>query len=135
LLANGYRSIPSIPNPEGWISAEAELRRVGIWLMPNNQLPGMLEDFVWALLPADDRLRAKAETIVAEIEREALHLYPIAQHAKALIHTWLAWQEIPGQPMGLAITRQVLQHDTPTALAFVSWLRRFFALPDAPEVA
>ncbi len=135
LRANGYRSAPTTPLQEGWISTETELRRVGVWLMPDNQRPGILGDFVWTLLPADDRLRPKAEAVVAEIEQEELHRYPITHHAKALVRTWLAWQELPGQPMGLAITAHALRHDSPTALAFVAWLRRLFELPVAAGVA
>ncbi len=133
LIANGYRSVPTVPIRDGWVSSDTNLRRVGIWLMPDNQLPGILEDFVWTLLPAGDPLRLKAETIVSEIERESLNNYPSVQHPKALIHTWLAWQEIPGQPMGLAITAQALCHDSPTAIAFVAWLRRLFALGPTTE--
>ena len=32
--------------------------------MPNNQLPGILEDFVKALIPENDLLLAKAEAII-----------------------------------------------------------------------
>ncbi len=135
ILAAGYKSIPEKPVAEGWISTEETLKRVGIWLMPNNQLPGMLEDFVVHLIPASDELRPKVEAVVAEIEREALNHYPKVQHSKALIHTWLAWQETPGQPMGLAIRAQALRHDSPTALAFVAWLRRLLAPSSTSEVA
>ncbi len=135
ILAADYRSIPKEPVAEGWISTETTLKRVGIWLMPDNLLPGMLEDFVVQLIPVGDELILKAEAIVAEIESEALNHYPKVQHPKALIHTWLAWQETPGQPMGLAIRAQTLRHDSPTALAFVAWLRRLFEIPPASEVA
>ena len=80
------------------------------------------------LIPVDDVLLPKARAIVQEIETEGLHLYPVVHRSKALIHTWLAWQQVPGQPMGLAITAQALSHDTPLALAFVGWLRRLFAV-------
>jgi hypothetical protein len=32
-----------------------------------------------------------AEEIIAKIEHEKLNKYPPTHHAKALIHTWLAW--------------------------------------------
>jgi hypothetical protein len=47
-------------------------------------------------------------------------------HAKALIHTWLAWQKEPGQPMGQAITAKALQSDTAIAAKFVDWLNQLF---------
>ncbi len=126
LMANGYLAIPERPIPTGWISVEANLRRIGVWLMPDNQQSGILEDFVATLIPDDDPLRPRAVAVLFEIEQEQLNRYPIEQRAKALIHTWLAWQEFPGLPMGLAITVRALGHDSPTALAFVAWLRRLF---------
>jgi hypothetical protein len=51
---------------------------------------------------------------------------------KAHVHTWLAWQEEPGTPMGLAITKKYLKnvHSEP-CLRFISWIRRLYGL-DAP---
>ena len=94
--------------------------------MPNNQLPGMLESFVTYLIPDGDSLLPKAESILSEIERENLNRYTPIHHPKAFIHTWLAWQDIPGRPMGQSITAQVLLHDTSVALSFINWLNRLF---------
>jgi hypothetical protein len=126
-----YSAIPARPPHEGWISAEPHLPRVGIWLMPNNRLPGMLEDFAAQLIPANDQLLPKAEAILQEIEGEGLHRYSLAHIPKALIHTWLAWQQTPGHPMGTAIAARALRHDASLALEFIGWLRRLFDLPAA----
>lgn len=96
--------------------------------MPNNRVPGILEDFVAGLIPADDALLLKAEHVVVEIERKGLQRYKLTYHAKALIHTWLAWQEIPGRPMGQSITAHSLLHDTAIAMSFIKWLNRLFVL-------
>jgi len=128
LPASDYSDMPPMPQSNGWISSQTSLPRVGVWLMPNNQLTGMLEDFVAQLIPADDRLRPKAEAIVQDIEQTGLHRYPPTQHPKAMIHTWLAWQETPGMPMGQAITARALGHNSPIALVFVEWLKRLFEL-------
>jgi hypothetical protein len=61
--------------------------------MPNNQLPGMLEDFVAYLIPPRDRLHPKAEAILRELEQAGLNRYSSIHRPKALIHTWLAWQK------------------------------------------
>jgi hypothetical protein len=121
------QEIPEQPQSGGWIQAlsnELELPRLGVWLMPDNQSSGMLEDFVLNLIPPDDLLLAKAKSIVQEIEQEKLNKYKDSYHAKALIHTWLAWQETPGQPLGQAITK--LQADTAIAAKFVIWLNQLF---------
>lgn len=126
LRAVGYQDIPASPPVEGWVYAPPNLPKVGVWLMPDNQLPGMLEDFVALLIPNDDALRPKAELILHEIERDRLNPYSLIHRPKALIHTWLAWQETPGMPMGQAITAQVLSSDSPIAIAFLEWLKRVF---------
>ena len=126
LSREGYTALPSIPDHEGTIIEEFDKPKVGIWLMPDNQLPGMLEDFIAHLIPQEDALRPKAERILAEIEEQNLHRYALVHHQKALIHTWLAWQRTPGQPMGQAITAQTLNHNQSLARSFVHWLNALF---------
>lgn len=126
LYRSGYDHIPEIPQRTGTIIEAPERPRVGVWLMPNNELPGMLEDFVGLLIPDNDPLRPKAESTLAEIENENLNLYRPAHRPKALIHTWLAWQETPGQPMGQAITAHALDPDSLIAVGFVQWILRLF---------
>ncbi len=122
----GYNNIPETPVREGWVYEQSELPKVGVWLMPNNQVPGILEDFVAHLIPAGDVLQNKAEAILTEIEEENLNRYPLVRRPKALIHTWLGWQESPGMPMGQAITAQVLLHNSSIAGTFVRWLGCLF---------
>ncbi len=130
LIASGYQNIPKALPTKGWVYAPPDLPRVGVWLMPNNQLPGMLEDFVAQLMPPDDALRPKAEAVLQEIERDCLNCYTVVHRPKALIHTWLAWQQTPGMPMGQAITARVLSCDSEIAIAFVKWLKHLFELPN-----
>ena len=40
----GYSDLPPNPEPNGSIIAVDQMPRIGIWLMPNNNLPGMLEN-------------------------------------------------------------------------------------------
>lgn len=125
-VSAGIGNIPANPPVDGWVSGVGSVPMVGVWIMPNNQNPGELEDFVRALIPTGDSLLPKAEMIVQNIEREGISRYPSAHRAKALIHTWLAWQRDPGQPMGQAITTATLDHASPLASRFVQWLLRLF---------
>lgn len=122
----GYVNLPDQPDKEGTIIQQEELPRFGVWIMPDNQLPGMLENFVAYLIPPNDLLAPKAKQIIGEIEGEGLNRYTQVHHPKAFIHTWLAWQDKPGRPMGQSITAHVLHPQQLLAQTFVSWLNRLF---------
>ncbi|MCK6627368.1 MAG: hypothetical protein L6R45_19595 [Anaerolineae bacterium] len=125
-LQKAQYDIPVQPSQEGFILSLPNRPRIGVWVMPDNQLPGRLEDFVGHLIPPKDGLKPIAEKTLQSIEKKQLNLFRPIHRSKALIHTWLAWQETPGMPMGQAITARVLLHDQTLANSFVSWLRRLF---------
>lgn len=122
----GYQNIPKTPPENGWIDTQPEKPKIGVWLMPDNKLPGMLEDFVGYLIPTEDKLRAKVESLLEEIETEKINPYSLTHRQKALIHSWLALQEKPGMPMGQAITAKVLSNKNAIALLFITWLNNLF---------
>lgn len=127
LRAAGYHP-PDAPAADGLIldHPTGHRPRVGVWLMPDNHLPGMLEDFVRHLIPDNDDLVPRVESVLDGIERSGLRRYDIQHRPKAFIHTWLAWQEEPGCPMGQAITARVLNPDSRLADPFFGWLQRLF---------
>jgi Protein of unknown function (DUF3226) len=127
LLNAGYTVIPSQPDPEGTILKQEGMPSVGIWLMPNNILPGTLEDFARLLILPGDALWPVAEASVQQaiaVERR----FPETQVMKANMHTWLAWQEEPGKPMGQAITKRYLDAAASHAQPLIGWLRRLFEI-------
>ena len=95
---------------------------IGIWIMPNNDLNGMLEDFISFLIPKEDKLLPVANQTLNAIEKEKLNKYISAHKSKALIHSWLSWQEDPGTPMGLAITKKFLTTQEKICSKLISWL-------------
>jgi hypothetical protein len=128
LIASGTVTLPDTPLPEGTIATIDQgyrKLRIGIWIMPDNQSLGMLEDFIGQIVPDGDDLWDKAKLNVDEIERPR---FPEQHKSKAYIHTWLAWQEEPGKPLGLAITFRYLDANTPTAQKLIDFLRRLFEL-------
>ena len=127
LLKAGYANVPSTPNTGGVILQQEEKPRVGLWIMPNNTLPGMMEDFFRLLVPPRDTLWERAKLCLGDIP-ETERLFSENALIKAHVHTWLAWQETPGLPMGQVINRRWLNADAPEALQFIGWLRRLFAL-------
>lgn len=106
------------------ISSDAPI--VGVWVMPNNKLPGMLEDFVATLSEPDDPLMAKADDVLNQLEENKIQKYKDVHRAKAKIHSYLAWQDEPGKPMGTSITAHVLNPGSPNGVRFLEWLKRLF---------
>lgn len=101
--------------------------KIGVWIMPNNILNGMLEDFISFLVPEEDILIQTASNVLLEIENKGLNKYSAIHRSKALIHTWLAWQEDPGTPMGLAITKRYLTTDQNNCSQLIQWITNVFA--------
>ena len=94
--------------------------------MPDNNINGMLEDFIISLAPEADPLMQKAESILNELEESQIQLYKSVHRSKAKIHTFLAWQDEPGKPMGTAITAKILNSNSEHAEVFVHWIKQLF---------
>ena len=127
MINAGYNSVPMIPDVNGTIVKQQGKITVGIWLMPDNTLPGMIEDFIKFLVPEDDMLWPLAEDIVQKVIETDCKFRP-SYKSKAHLHTWLAWQEEPGGPMGQAITKRYLNADEAHARQLITWIRQLFEL-------
>lgn len=124
----GY-AVPDVPDFNGTLIASPgrNYPQVGVWLMPDNQSTGMLEDFAHRLIPDPDQLLPIAQQIVTELDTEPRRgKFKAVHKAKALIHTWLAWQERPGTPMGQALTNAYLTTNHELCTRFVAWLNALF---------
>lgn len=125
----GYSNVAENPVKDGLIlDSQGFLPKFGVWVMPNNELVGKIENFI-RLLVAEERenLWQIAEKVVGEIPAEE-KLFAEKDIIKAQVHTFLAWQDEPGRPMGESITRRYFQIDAPEALNFVEWIRNLFEL-------
>ncbi|MEW5926906.1 MAG: DUF3226 domain-containing protein [Gemmatimonadota bacterium] len=126
LLRAGYVDVPARLEPQGVVVSHAgKLPRFGAWIMPDNEAPGVLETFAASLVPPGDFLWTHADNVLNGIPVEYRRFREV-EWPKAHIHTWLAWQEGPGSPMGQAITKGDLNAQAPAAQRFVAWLRRLF---------
>lgn len=127
-LENMSFEVPEHIPENGLIAQNATTKvRIGVWVMPNNRANGMLEDFIEFLVPDNDKLLPIVHSTLEDIERKDLNAYNVIHRSKAVIHTWLSWQEDPGSPMGQAITKKYLDTDRETCLTFVNWLKLLFA--------
>lgn len=114
--------LPKHPTPGGTVVDAGDGRKLAIWIMPDNTLPGMLENFVATLIPDGDALLPYVDTFLQGIPTD-LRLFSDSHLPKARIHSWLAVQEEPGRPMGLSITMRVLDARCKSADLFVEWIR------------
>lgn len=125
-LSHYSYTFPDIPDIDGTIvDGGTDEPKLGFWLMPNNQDSGMLEDFCAEL--AEPAALDYARESVDEAQMRGLTTFKKVDHSKAVIHTYLAWQNEPGRPLGQAITGQALRPQTDIALRFTNWLKRLFA--------
>ncbi len=128
VIGVGYHGVPTQPAQDGTILEPPEgtlLPKVGIWIMPDNRTDGILEDFLRFLVRPPNDLYDHVEASVAAIPQEH-RLFKDLDEIKAIIHTWLAWQEDPGKPYGTAITAGFLDPNVAEVDTLVSWLKRLF---------
>ena len=124
----GYSNIPSAPNPKGTVLPSVEgslLPRFGVWIMPDNQTSGILEDFLRWLVPQDSQLFPHVQSSIDSIPETERH-FSENDKPKAVIHTWLAWQKEPGKPLGVSITAKYLDPDVEQVGLLLTWLMRLF---------
>lgn len=123
----GYTGVPVTPATGGTLlpAPRPGLPQVGVWIMPDNKLPGILEDFVSLLVPPADGLMQRVHENVAAIP-QAERKFKDKDLPKVYIHTWLAWQKDPGMPLGKAVTAKFLDPHAAGAGPFVAWLRNVF---------
>jgi len=138
LKKRGYCGVGGSPDKNGTILMppvdSLQQPKVGVWVMPDNQSKGCLEYFLQDLIRQGDKLYPHAKQIVAGLpEKRFLNSkepedseFNKIHRSKAIMHTWLAWQEEPGKPFGQSITAHYLDPSLPLGQTFVAWLRKLF---------
>jgi hypothetical protein len=103
--ADAFASLSALARKQGWAAPVARGQfsagqpRVGIFILPNNTAPGMLEDLCWQAV-ADQPTAACVEQYLQCLTDRALPLpTPLA---KARAHVWLAAQPKPDMRLGEA---------------------------------
>lgn len=100
--------------------------KIGVWIMPNNQSLGMIEDFALSMVSTDEPLMSEVDRTIEDLEKKNLQKYSEVHRSKAKIHTYLSWSKEPGKPLGQAITAHVLNPEAEIAQLFVEWLKKVF---------
>jgi len=126
LERQGY-SLPKDIEEGGLILTPANKPKLGLWIMPNNNLNGALEDFIKFLIAPEDDLVSEVENALSFLKSSGKQRYKDIYLQKSFISTWLAWQKVPGIPMGQAITLKFLNTANVRELdLFVTWLKNLF---------
>ena len=102
--------------------------RLGFWLMPDCSSAGMIESFLRHLVPnTAEPLWMHAEKSFGSASLLGAPCRGV--HAdKAKIHTWLAWQDPPGESLGRALTRKSLDPNASATTDFVAWFKNLYEL-------
>jgi hypothetical protein len=131
LQAACAKSMPDIPTvlpPAGLIHKTSSGIDFGIWMMPDNQLRGMLETFLATFIDGStDGTWQYAKTVVTQAKTIGAS-FTETQQDKANIHTWLAWQNEPGQQLHTAIQKKLLNAQHPNSQAFIAWFKKLYHL-------
>ncbi|MCC7494782.1 MAG: hypothetical protein IT204_20675 [Fimbriimonadaceae bacterium] len=122
LRSLGYTVPPAAPE-DGLVVRRADRPVVGVWVMPDNTSPGMVEDFAMQLVRDGDLLLPHAQQVVRDLPERR---FSEAHRSKAELHTWLAWGRNPGLPIGQAIRDHLLSTARPLGKQFGSWLQQVF---------
>ena len=97
---------------------------VGIWLWPDNESLGELEDFVARMIPNNDPVWPLSRRYIGGIPKE-YRKFTAKKTMRAKVHAWLATRETPGF-MGSAVGESDLEVDGALVARFVDWLRKLF---------
>lgn len=129
LCINSFPSMPDALPVDGLIVANASKKRLGAWIMPNNQSQGDLEAFLQDLVPNQSRpLWKHAERSVEQAKKNWHAPYRSAHTNKAKLYTWLSWQDPPVQNPGKALDSSALDAKLLPAQRFVRWFRDLYEL-------
>lgn len=108
--------LPDAPSRHGVIQ-KLENQNFGVWVMPNNQDNGMLEDFVKEMIPDDDAWRLAVDYI-ERAKDSGLQI----KESKSLVYAWLAIID-PGRYLGTAFGAGKFKFDTANYKNFENWIR------------
>ena len=117
--------VPRTPQQAGTlIDGTIRTPRIGIWLMPDNQASGELEDFISKMIPNGDPVWPRSQRYINGIP-ESDRKFSEGKIQRARVHAWLATREDPRR-MGAAIGARDLRVDGALSTTFAEWLRRLF---------
>jgi len=121
----GFSINANIPAQEGLYFEHPDgLPDFGLWVMPDNNLDGMLEDWIGKCIKNEEKDLFE-HAISAVTSLDAPKFKPHLQ-TKAEIATWLAWQKTPGRGLSSTIKDSLLDEDHNNFQQLCLWLKHIF---------
>lgn len=120
--------LPKHPVQNGTIIVKDSFA-IGVWLMPNNQLKGNLEDFIALLISSHDKIEPEVRTFLENLKLKNLARYNTGDASKAFLYTWLAVQKDPGKTLSHAFLKKYLVDNHPNMINFIAWLQKLAPPP------
>ncbi len=115
----------STSNQEGLLFKHSDgLGDFGLWVMPNNNREGMLEDWIIECIKNDETaLFQQATTAVQQLSSPKFKTH---LQAKAEVATWLAWQKTPGHGLYSVMKEGLLDENSVLYTKLGNWLKSIF---------
>nr|CAA6823934.1 MAG: Unknown protein [uncultured Thiotrichaceae bacterium] len=98
---------------------------VGIWIMPDHQSDGMIEDLFMDSVKAEQQpLLTHATDVIGNLGEHKT--FAPHHESKARLSTWLAWQQEPGISPSYAYYKGLFDKESTGFIALFDWLKRVF---------
>ena len=101
---------------------------VGVWIMPDNKYNGALENFLLEMVDEGDELMKEVERELVYLEKEKMKRYRDIDRNKAKVHTFLAWERIPGTSLHTAVVSSIFNYRVDLARQFMDWIRKLYKI-------
>ncbi|MCY2964363.1 MAG: hypothetical protein NT069_12125 [Planctomycetota bacterium] len=122
-----FPEIPIELPRQGLIIENDDGLRFGVWVMPDNERPGRIESYLSQFGPGiDDTLWQWLKEHCLTARGKVQAPFKEAHFDKAVIYSWLAVQDEPGEQLHIAIKKGLLRPRSPVADPFVNWFRKLF---------
>ena len=128
LTACGVQDLPDAIPSAGLVKTTSYGLKIGAWIMPDNGSKGMLESLLLQLVP-DDRLPLYEYSVECTTKAKTYpHTFLDVHTDKAIVHSWLAWQDPPGLALGNAVLNSMIDGRNPNTKKFVDWFINLYDL-------
>lgn len=125
LAAEGFATPPKrLPKGGLAFTHPDGLPDFGLWVMPDNQNEGILEDWIGQSLHQDEQVLFDHARVTVQALKSP-RFKPIRQR-KAEIATWLAWQANPGEGLYYAFKDKLLEPGSALYLGLREWFDEIF---------